>query len=90
MFVAGATGVPDNQQGVVSGIISTGSGVGAAVGLAVLVLVANADIRGLEGEPLRAAVAEGLSRVMYGIAGGIVLTLLIVGGFAVGWRRMQR
>ena len=48
-FIAAATGVPDRQQGVASGIVSTGQGVGAAVGLAVLVLIANAATHGLGG-----------------------------------------
>ena len=47
-FIAAGTGVDDREQGVASGIASTASGVGAAVGLAVLVLVANA---GTEGSP---------------------------------------
>ena len=42
MFIAAATGVIDREQGVASGIVSTGAGIGAAVGLAILVLVANA------------------------------------------------
>ena len=49
MFIAAATGVTDREQGVASGIVSTGSGVGAAVGLAVLVLVADCRTR----RPLR-------------------------------------
>ena len=49
MFIAASTGVTDREQGVASGIASTGSGVGAAVGLAVLVLVATAGAR----RPLR-------------------------------------
>ena len=34
MFIAAATGVTDRDQGIASGIVSTGSGIGAAVGLA--------------------------------------------------------
>jgi len=78
MFIAAATGIPDRQQGVASGIVSTGTGVGAAVGLAVLVLIANAGPGGLEGEELRIATAWGISRAAYGIAAGILITLLIV------------
>ena len=37
MFIAASTGVPDRQQGVASGIVSTASGIGAVLGLAVLV-----------------------------------------------------
>jgi MFS family permease len=40
MFIAASTGVTDREQGVASGIVSTSSGIGAVVGLAVLVLVA--------------------------------------------------
>jgi MFS family permease len=78
MFIAAATGIPDRQQGVASGIVSTGAGVGAAVGLAVLVLIANAGSDGLGGEELRIATARGISHAAYGIAGGIMITLLIV------------
>ena len=78
MFIAGATGIPDRQQGVASGIVSTGTGVGAAIGLAVLVLIANAGTDGMGGEELRIATARGISHAVYGIAGGIMITLLIV------------
>ncbi len=42
MFIAASTGVSDRKQGVASGLVSTSSGIGASVGLAVLVLIANA------------------------------------------------
>jgi hypothetical protein len=41
VFVAASTGVPDRQQGVASALTSTAMGVGAVIGLATLVLVAN-------------------------------------------------
>ena len=81
MFIAAATGVSDRQQGVASGIVSTGSGIGAVVGLALLVLIANLGTEGLEGEALRTATADGISRVAYTIACGVTLTLIIVIGF---------
>jgi MFS family permease len=81
MFIAAATGVSDRQQGVASGIVSTGSGIGAVVGLALLVLIANLGTEGLEGEALRMATADGISRVAYTIACGVMLTLIIVIGF---------
>jgi MFS family permease len=80
MFIAAGMGIPDRQQGVASGIVSTGSGVGAAIGLAVLVLIANAGTGGLAGEELRIAAADGIARTTFAIAAGIVLTLLIVIG----------
>jgi MFS family permease len=77
MFIAAATGVADREQGIASGIVSTGSGIGAAVGLGILVLVANARTQGLLGEQLRIATAEGIGRAAFVIAGGIVATLLV-------------
>jgi MFS family permease len=77
MFIAAATGVTDREQGVASGIVSTSSGVGAVVGLAVLVLVANSGSKGLVGEGLRIATAQGISTAVFVIAGGIVVTLLV-------------
>jgi predicted MFS family arabinose efflux permease len=84
MFIAGATGVPDHQQGVASGIVSTASGIGAVVGLAMLVLVANVGTEGLTGEPLRVAASEGFARVAYAIACGVMVMLAIVLGFRAG------
>jgi MFS family permease len=77
MFIAASTGVSDREQGVASGIVSTASGVGAAVGLAVLVLVANAGTHRLPGEELQVATADGIRAAVFTIAGGIVVTLLV-------------
>jgi MFS family permease len=76
MFIAAATGISDRQQGIASGIASTGSGAGAAVGLAILVLVATAGLDGLSGERLRVATADGISTTLLVVAGGIALTFL--------------
>lgn len=76
MFIAAATGIPDRQQGIASGIASTGSGAGAAVGLAILVLAATAGLDGLSGEQLRTATANGISTALLVVAGGIALTFL--------------
>jgi MFS family permease len=77
MFITAATGVSDREQGVASGITSSASGVGAVVGLAVLVLVANAGTDGLAGEALRVATADGLSAAVLAVAGGIAINLLV-------------
>lgn len=77
MFIAAATGVADREQGIASGIVSTSSGIGAVVGLAALVLVANTDTQGLIGEELRIATAKGIQTAVFVIAGGIAATLLI-------------
>lgn len=71
MFIAAATGVADREQGVASAIASTATGVGAAVGLALLVLVANAGTADLAGEPLRTATADGLRAAVLVVAAGI-------------------
>jgi EmrB/QacA subfamily drug resistance transporter len=62
MFIAAGTGVADEEQGVASGIASTSTSVGAAVGLALLVLVAN---------------AEGLSGAVLVVSAGIAATALV-------------
>ncbi|TDU88001.1 MFS transporter [Kribbella voronezhensis] len=77
MFIAAATGVADRDQGVASGMVSTSSGIGAVVGLAALVLVANARTDDLSGEDLRIATAEGIRTAVFVIAAGIALTLLV-------------
>ncbi|TDD54482.1 MFS transporter [Kribbella antibiotica] len=76
MFIAAATGVSDRTQGVASGMVSTSSGIGAVVGLAALVLVANAHTSGLVGEELHIAAANGIRNTVFVIGGGILLTLL--------------
>jgi MFS family permease len=77
MFIAAATGVTDREQGVASGVVSTGAGIGAAVGLAILVLVANAGANGFSNDELRIAMAEGIRRAAFAIACGIGMTLVI-------------
>jgi MFS family permease len=77
MFIAAATGISDRDQGIASGVASTGSGVGAAVGLAILVLIAAAGLDDLSGEQLRIATADGISTALFVVAGGIVLTFLV-------------
>jgi MFS family permease len=81
MFIAAATDVPDHQQGVASGMVSTGSGLGAAIGLALLVLIANTATAELGGEALRTATAHGISHAADAIGFGIIFTLIIVLAF---------
>jgi EmrB/QacA subfamily drug resistance transporter len=77
MFIAASIGVTDREQGIASSIVSTGSGIGAAVGLAILVLVANSTTQELVGDGLRIATAEGIRTAVFVIAGGILATLVI-------------
>jgi MFS family permease len=78
IFIAAATGVAPRRQGVASAIVSTGSGVGAAVGLALLVLLADPGAGHLDAELLRTATADGIRTAVYAIAAAIVGTLLVV------------
>jgi MFS family permease len=80
MFIAAGTGVPDREQGIAAAVASTSSSVGAAVGLAGLVLVANADTDGLAGEALRTATADGISAAVLVVAAGIAATALLASG----------
>jgi len=77
MFIAAATGVSDREQGVAASMASTGGGIGAAVGLGLLVLVANAGTDGLGGEALRTATADGLAAAVLVVAAGIAVTALV-------------
>ena len=77
MFIAAGTGVADGEQGVASGIASTSTSIGAAVGLALLVLVATAGTDGLAGEELRIATADGVSAAVLVAAAGIAATALV-------------
>jgi EmrB/QacA subfamily drug resistance transporter len=86
IFIAAGTGVSDRDQGISSGMASTGGGIGAAVGLAVLVLVANSGTEGLDGEALRIATADGLGTAVLVVAAGIALTVLVALPLAVGRR----
>jgi MFS family permease len=80
MFIAAGIGVADREQGVASAITSTSTSIGAAVGLALLVLVAAAGTDGLTGEALRVASADGLRTAVLVIAGGIAATGLLAFG----------
>ncbi|GHH06681.1 MFS transporter [Streptomyces rubradiris] len=81
MYAAATTGVAAEEQGIASGVASTGQQVGAAVGLAVLVAVANSGHEGLTGEALRVATAEGVRSAMWATVAGIVLIVLVVMNF---------
>ncbi|MEU3461149.1 MFS transporter [Streptomyces sp. NPDC006733] len=83
MFGAAALGVPADEQGIASGVASTSQQIGGAVGLALLVAVANSGLDGLTGEALRSATTDGLRRAVLIAVGGIALTALA----ALGLRR---
>ncbi|MEK2474397.1 MFS transporter [Streptomyces noursei] len=86
MYAAAMTGVDEGDQGIASGIASTGEQVGSAVGLAVLVALANAGTRGLTGEELRTATSDGVRAAVLAAAAGMVLMILICANFRKGRR----
>ncbi|MGH2741462.1 MAG: MFS transporter [Thermoleophilaceae bacterium] len=77
MFIAAGSGVADRQQGVASSVASTSTSIGAAVGLALLVLVATSGTDGLTGESLRIAMADGLRTAVLVVAAGIAVIALV-------------
>ncbi|MFC4907042.1 MFS transporter [Actinomadura gamaensis] len=86
MFAAAATGVPARQQGVASGMASTGQQAGTAVGLAVLVAIADSGLAGRSGEALRIATSDG-ARTAVLLAAGILAVMIAV---ALNFRREDR
>jgi MFS family permease len=77
MFIAASTGVSDDDQGVASSMVSTSSGIGATLGLALLVLVANSRGPALLGDGPRLASAEGIRTAVFVVAGGIAVIFLL-------------
>ncbi|MER8762472.1 MFS transporter [Mesorhizobium sp. M0968] len=60
MWIAAGSGVAHDQQGVASGMASTTLNVGNAIGMAVLIAIANSQIGELSGDALKIAVADGI------------------------------
>ncbi|MEU4608288.1 MFS transporter [Kribbella sp. NPDC023972] len=83
MYAAASTGVAAEYQGIGSGIASTGQQIGNAVGLAVLVAIANRGVEGLTGDALRTATTHGLRVAVLLAAAGVILTA----GLALSGRR---
>jgi hypothetical protein len=74
VFITASVGVAPERQGVASAMASTGSGLGAAVGLAILVLLAGPNRGDLSGEAARIATASGIQLAVLAIAAGIAVT----------------
>jgi EmrB/QacA subfamily drug resistance transporter len=83
MYAAASTGVAAEYQGIGSGIASTGQQLGNAVGLAVLVAIANQGLDGLTGDALRTATTHGLRVAVLLAAAGVIVTA----GLALAGRR---
>jgi hypothetical protein len=83
MFGAATAGAPAHQQGFASAVASTAQQIGGAVGLAVLVAIANARTNGVTG----AAATDGLRAAILIAAAGIAVTALVAFGFTAPPRR---
>ncbi|WP_324830283.1 MFS transporter [Pseudomonas saxonica] len=76
MWIAAATGVRQEEQGVASGMASTALSVGNSIGLAVLIALANRHLGRLEGEALTGAMLQGIQLAFWLAAVGILVSLL--------------
>ncbi|NUT45819.1 MAG: MFS transporter [Saccharothrix sp.] len=77
MWIAAASGVAQDEQGIASGMASTTQQTGYAVGLAVFVAIANAGTRGLTGDSLVVAVSDGI-RLAFLITGVVALAGAVI------------
>lgn len=77
MWIAAAAGVDPREQGVASGMASTTLNLGNAIGLAVLVAIANAGVGGSPGPALRSSIADGSRAAVLLTAAGMVLGTLV-------------
>ncbi|PZT74846.1 MULTISPECIES: MFS transporter [unclassified Streptomyces] len=88
MFAASSSGVDPMEQGIAAGLVSTGQQVGGAVGLALLVAVANSVTgTGAIGEASRAATADGLHTAVLIAAACIAASVAIALRFRRDGRR---
>lgn len=77
MWIAAASGVDGHEQGIASGMASTTQQIGGAVGLAILIAIANSHVDGQTGDDLRTAMADGTQIAVFVAAVGIVLGALV-------------
>lgn len=81
MYAAATTGVAEDDQGIASGVATTGEQIGSAVGLAVLVALANSGTSGHTGAALAEATNDGLRTAVFTAAAGIALMILVAQNF---------
>jgi len=77
MWIAAASGVDHDEQGVASGMASTTLSVGNAIGLAVLIAVANGHAAGVTRMAHVATMAEGIKLAFWLAAAGMVVSLIV-------------
>lgn len=78
MWIAAASGVRHDEQGVASGMASTTLSVGNAIGLAVLIAIANAHTVVAKNLSHSALIAEQTKPAFWLASAGILLSLLVV------------
>ncbi len=76
MWIAAASGLHHDEQGVASGVASTTLSIGNAMGLAVLISIANRHVGGLIEEAQQVAVAASI-RIAFWLAAARVLAGLL-------------
>lgn len=76
MYSAATSGLPDHEQGLASGVASSGQQIGGAVGLAILVAVATAADAGNGGEA--ATVVDGARAAAF-VAAGLLAFASVLG-----------
>lgn len=81
-FIAATTGIPDSEQGVASGVVSTGQGVGAVTGLALLVLMSNTVAQASGSTPGPSASSLGIASSVYAIGTGMLITMIYAAAFS--------
>ncbi|MBP2845596.1 hypothetical protein J8655_08920 [Dickeya oryzae] len=81
MWIAASSGVAHHEQGIASGMASTTLNLGNAIGLAMLVALANAGLPGFADESLRSGLSQGAQQAFYlaaaGTAFGVLITLTL-------------
>lgn len=77
MWIVASMGVKDEEQGVASGIASTTLNIGNAVGLAILIAIANAGIHEQTGSRLLSALASGDRTAFYLAAAGMIIGVVV-------------
>jgi hypothetical protein len=78
MWIAAASGVRHDEQGVASGMASTTLSVGNAIGLAVLIAIASAHTATAKNLSHSAVIAEQIKPAFWLASLGILLSLLVV------------
>ncbi|MQY27467.1 MFS transporter [Nocardia aurantia] len=77
MWIASAVGVSPEEQGVANGMASTTLNLGNAIGLAVLIAIADSGLPDRSGDALRGSLADGSRTAVILAAAGMVLGLLV-------------